>query len=107
MSAGLKRATLAAVCSRAPWGGTVTRGWGAEPKAWTLTEDEVRATYAAIVDGKGKAGICAALAVESLSEDKASRCLQMLRKAKLIKYVTGVGWVSSGWTPPKVDNDER
>jgi hypothetical protein len=106
MGEGLQRVALAVVCSRAPWGGTVTRGWGAEPKAWTLTEDEVRATYAAIVEGKGKAGICAALAVEGLSEDKASRCLQMLRKAKLIKYVTGVGWVRADWIPSDLDDHE-
>ena len=93
MGDGLKRAALAAVCSRAPWSGKL---WsvGVQPSTWLLSERDVRAAYARICSGGDRAAIAAALGVDGLSHPKAAKCLQMLRKAKLIKYVTGAGWTA-------------
>ncbi len=87
--------TLDQLCSRAPWSGVSTRGWGTE-EPWELTEAEVRAAYSAIQGDGGRKAICEVLGVDGLSHDKANRCLQLLRKAGLVKYHTSTGWVPRG-----------
>ncbi len=87
--------TLDQLCSRAPWSGVSTRGWGNDDE-WTLTEADVRAAYAAIVAGASKDVLCTALGVDGLSHDKAARCLWLLKNAGLIQHVKGTGWVPRG-----------
>ena len=77
MGDGLKRAALAAVCSRGPW-------HGHHPcDTWTLTAEEVRAVFAAVPEGRTAIGRALGDVVGSRKADKA---LQMLRKAGLVRY---------------------
>ena len=87
--------TLDTLCTRAPWSGVSTRGWGNDDP-WELTEADVRAAYAAIVAGTSKDALCAALGVDGLSRDKAARCLGLLKSAGLIHFMKGTGWVPRG-----------
>lgn len=80
MAEGLKRATLEAICSRGPWKG----GTGTRTRFWMLTAEELRAFYAAVPHGPEAMSFT--LGVLSLSERKADRALQLLRKAGLIRY---------------------
>lgn len=75
MGDGLKKATLTTLCSRGPW--TVDG-------VPCLEGEEVRKLHAAVAEGT--AAMCAALGVDALSTRKADRALQLLRRAKLIKY---------------------
>lgn len=79
MSEGLQRAVLAALCTRGPWKGAATR----HDPAWVLTSEELCALYAAV--GNPPA-MCRALGVAFLSDRKADRALQLLRRAGLIEY---------------------
>lgn len=63
-----------------PWKG------GHPCDTWTLTLDELTALLKAVPD---KPAMCAALGVDRLSHRKANHALQLLRKARLIEYVSG------------------
>lgn len=68
-----------------PWKGRTSQ---LDPTSWTLTLDEVRALLAAIPD---RGAMLAALGVERLSDRKADRALQLLRRARLIRF-TNHAW---------------
>ena len=73
MGEGLKRATLATLCSRGPW--TVD---GKE-----VTGSQVQALYAAIPDVSRMA---AAVGGTALSDRACDRVLQLLKKAGLVHF---------------------
>jgi len=81
MGEGLKKATLDAVCSRGPWKNKIERD---ARDRWALTGDEVRALYHAV--GEGKEEMQRVLGVQNLSDRKANKALQLLRKAGLIVF---------------------
>jgi hypothetical protein len=64
-----------------PWSGRYYDG-----EVWTLTLDELTALLKAVPD---KSAMCDALGVDRLSHRKANHALQLLRKARLIEYVSG------------------
>lgn len=81
MGDGMRRAVLAAVCSRGPWSG------GVGASAWVLSPEELRALYAAVPVGYD--AMLASLRVARLSTRKASQALQLLRNAQLIERHAG------------------
>lgn len=90
MSDGLQRATLEALCSRAPWTFTAwVDGKGAargRHQTFTLTATDLRSLYASIAAGGGPGA-------SGVTGPRASRGLQLLRRAGLIRF----GGVPRGW----------
>lgn len=72
-----------------PWTGRTSPR---DQTPWTLTLGEVRALLAAIPD---RGAMIAALNVERLSDRKADRALQLLRQARLIRFINHA-WVRTG-----------
>jgi len=78
MGDGLKRATLAALCTRGPWTGCDNpTGLAGRGSPWTLTGDDLRAIYDTIARGAD---------VPCRSDRKKDRAFQLLRKSGLIEY---------------------
>ncbi len=79
MGDGLKRVHLLILCSRGPWTNTKS-----SPDTWSLTGEEVHALYYSI--GQGRVAMLSALGVSALGHGKANKALQLLRRAKLIRF---------------------
>ena len=73
MGEGLQRATMACLATQGPWRGN----------PWTLTGEELRAFWEAVPDW---AKMLEAIGTNTLSDRKADRALQLLRKNGLIYY---------------------
>ncbi len=77
MAEGMKRAVLAALLTRAPWG--VTTWNGGKRERVDLTAADVAAMYTAVVNAN--------LASCGYTGRRADRALQLLRTSHLIEYV--------------------
>jgi len=88
MGDGMKRAALAALMTRGPWRGVAVSYPRSPPGRvgveWTLTGEEVGRFYHRITAGD-----------LVLATRKADRAKSLLKKAGLIRYDKGVGWVTT------------
>lgn len=87
MDDGMKRATLDAVLSRAPW--VVSQASVTSSGKCTITADEMRAAYDAYVAGDWDVGVREALGVPFRSARKVDRATAILKRAGLIRFVGG------------------
>ncbi len=84
MGDGLKRAALAALCSRGPWATSTLDATTRRYVACSLTGGDLALLFELI--SAGRTDYHAAVGALSASDRKCDRAFQLLRKAGLIEY---------------------